>query len=145
MGSVPGWGRSPGEGHGHPLRYSYPENPKDRGAWWATVHRVAKSRTRLKRVNMRVHRSCIQKAHSLQVDILTEYQREHTCVNITQNNKQKAMSPQPLSCFLSTFLALTFPDITILLKFNITDWFWLNINLGKWWWNEYIHWFGGYV
>ena len=37
-GSIPGWGRSPGEGHGNPLQYSYLENPMDRGAWWATVH-----------------------------------------------------------------------------------------------------------
>ena len=40
---IPGMGRSPGEGNGHPLQYSYLENPMDRGAWWATVHGVAKS------------------------------------------------------------------------------------------------------
>ena len=45
MGSVPGSGRSPKGGHGNPLQYSYPENPIDRGAWWATIHRVAKSQT----------------------------------------------------------------------------------------------------
>ena len=39
-GSIPGWGRSPGGGHGNPLRYSCLENPMDRGAWWAMVHRV---------------------------------------------------------------------------------------------------------
>ena len=38
----------PGEGHGYPLQYSYLENLMDRGAWWATVERVAKSQTRLK-------------------------------------------------------------------------------------------------
>ena len=38
---------SPGEGNGNPLQYSCLENPMDRGAWWATVHRVAKSRTQL--------------------------------------------------------------------------------------------------
>ena len=46
-GSIPGSGRSPGEGNGNPLQYSCLENPMDGGAWWATVHRVAKSRTRL--------------------------------------------------------------------------------------------------
>ena len=46
-GSIPGWGRSPGEGNGTPLQYSCLENPRDGGAWWATVHGVAKSRTRL--------------------------------------------------------------------------------------------------
>jgi len=45
--SIPGSGRSPGEGHGNPLQYSCLENPMDRGAWWATVHGVTKSWTRL--------------------------------------------------------------------------------------------------
>ena len=47
LGSIPGLGRSPGEGNGNPFQYSCLENPMDRGAWWATVHGVAKSRTRL--------------------------------------------------------------------------------------------------
>ena len=38
-------GRSTGEGNGNPLQYSYLESPMDRGAWWATVHRAAKSQT----------------------------------------------------------------------------------------------------
>ena len=42
-GSVPGLGRSPGEGHGSPLQYSCPENPTDRGALWATVCGIAES------------------------------------------------------------------------------------------------------
>ena len=46
-GSIPGLGRSSGEGNGTPLQYSCLENPMDGGAWWATVHGVAKSRTRL--------------------------------------------------------------------------------------------------
>ena len=45
MGSIPGSGRSPGGGHGNPLQYSCLKNPMDRGAWWATVHGVAKSGT----------------------------------------------------------------------------------------------------
>ena len=47
LGSVPGSGRSSVEGNGNPLQYSCLENPMDRGAWWATVHGVAKSRTQL--------------------------------------------------------------------------------------------------
>ena len=43
--SITGSGRSPGGGHNNPLQYSCLENPMDRGAWQATVHRVAKSRT----------------------------------------------------------------------------------------------------
>ena len=55
LGLIPGLGRSPGGGHGNPLQHSCLENPMDRGAWQATVHRVARSRTRLKRLSTRVH------------------------------------------------------------------------------------------
>ena len=41
-GSIPGLGRSPGEGNGNPLQYSFLENPMNRRGWWATVHGVAK-------------------------------------------------------------------------------------------------------
>ena len=44
-GSIPGLGRSPREGKGNPLQYSCLENPRDRGAWWAVVHGVAKGPT----------------------------------------------------------------------------------------------------
>ena len=47
LGSIPGSGRSPGEGNGNPLQYSCLENPMEGGAWWAAVHEVTKSRTRL--------------------------------------------------------------------------------------------------
>ena len=47
LGSVPESGRSPGAGNGNPLQYSRLENPRDRGAWLATVHGVAKSQPRL--------------------------------------------------------------------------------------------------
>ena len=46
-GSVPGLGRSPGEGHGNPLQHFCLGNPMDRRAWWAAVHGAAKSRTQL--------------------------------------------------------------------------------------------------
>ena len=46
--SIPGLERSPGGGHGNLLQYSCLENPKNRGAWWDTVHGVAKSQTQLK-------------------------------------------------------------------------------------------------
>jgi len=45
VGSIPGLRRSPGEGNGNPLQYSFLENSMDRGAWQGTVHGVAKSRT----------------------------------------------------------------------------------------------------
>ena len=46
-GWIPRLGRSPQDGNGNPLQYSCLENPMARGVWWATVHGVAKSRTRL--------------------------------------------------------------------------------------------------
>ena len=49
LGRTPGSGRSPGEGNGNSLQYSRLENNKDRGGWWATVHGVAKSWTRLRK------------------------------------------------------------------------------------------------
>ena len=47
LGSISGVGRSPGEENGNPIQYSCLENSVDRGAWWATVHWVAKSQTQL--------------------------------------------------------------------------------------------------
>ena len=47
VGSIPGSGRSPGEGDGNPLQFSCLGNLRDKGAWWATVHKIAKSRTQL--------------------------------------------------------------------------------------------------
>ena len=47
LGSIPGSGRSPGEGNGKPLQYSCLENPMDKGAWWITVHGVTKSQKQL--------------------------------------------------------------------------------------------------
>ena len=55
VGSIPGLGRSPGEGHCSPLQYSCLQSPMDRGAWWATVHRVTKSWTRLKQLSTHAH------------------------------------------------------------------------------------------
>ena len=50
-GSIPGSGRSPGVGNGNPLQYTCVENSMDRGAWWAAVHGITKSWTRLKRLS----------------------------------------------------------------------------------------------
>ena len=55
LGSIPGSGRSPGEGNGNPLQYSCLENPMNGGAWWATVHRVEKSQTRLSDFTHSIH------------------------------------------------------------------------------------------
>ena len=55
LGLIPRSGRSPGEGHGNPLQYSCLENSMERGAWWATVHGVAKTQTRLSDSHTHTH------------------------------------------------------------------------------------------
>ena len=55
QGSIPGLGRSPGEGNGNSLQYSCLENPMDKGAWQATVHRVTKSQTPLSNQHFHFH------------------------------------------------------------------------------------------
>ena len=64
MDSIPGPGRSPGGGHDNPLQYFCLENPLDRGAWWATVHRVAKSWTQLKPLSACVHARARTRTHT---------------------------------------------------------------------------------
>ena len=81
LGSIPGSGRSPGEGNGNPLQYSCLENPVDRGAWWATVHRVAKSRTQLSdfthnAVTHKQHSRCFPKMVLAWMDLETVIQSE---------------------------------------------------------------------
>ena len=53
VGSIPGLGRSPGEGNGNPLQYSCLGNPMDRGLWWAAVHGVAKESETTEQQQMR--------------------------------------------------------------------------------------------
>ena len=60
-GSVPGWGSSPGERNGTPLQYSCLENPMDGRAWWAAVHGVAKSWTRLSNFPFTFHFHALEK------------------------------------------------------------------------------------
>ena len=55
LGSISGWGRSPGGGHGNPLQYSWLENPMGRRAWWATAQGVTKTQTQLKWLTMQAY------------------------------------------------------------------------------------------
>ena len=61
LSSIPGSGRSPEEETGYPLQYSCLENPMDGGAWWATVHSVAKSRTQLSDFTFPFHFHALEK------------------------------------------------------------------------------------
>ena len=100
MGSIPGSRRSPGGWHGNPLQNSSLENPMDRGAWWATVHRVAQSRTQLKWLSMH---SCVYHVHIyLYIYIHFHFQKSRKCVSTIKLKRyiwlpyKKAMSWQLL-------------------------------------------------
>ena len=78
-GSIPRSDRSPKGGKGNPLQYSCLENPMDRGAWPAMLHRVIKSWTRLKRLSMHAQlRTQIQKNLKKKKMILEKYQPSRT-------------------------------------------------------------------
>ena len=64
VGSIPGSGRPPGGGHGNPLQNSCLGNPMDRGAWQSMVHRISKSRTRLKWLSTHTHTHTFQSRSS---------------------------------------------------------------------------------
>ena len=61
LGSISGLGRSPQEGNSNPLQYSCLENPMDGGAWWAVVHGVPKSWTRLRNFTFTFHFHALEK------------------------------------------------------------------------------------
>ena len=69
-GSIPGSGRPPGGGHGNPFQYSCLENPMDRGAWWAAVHEVAGSWTRLSNFTFTFHFHALKKEMATHSSIL---------------------------------------------------------------------------
>ena len=69
-GSIPELGRSPGDGNGNPLQYSCLENPVEGGAWWATVHGVTKSRTRLSDFTFTFHFHALEKEMATHSSVL---------------------------------------------------------------------------
>ena len=70
LGSIPGSGRSPGEGNGNPLQYSCLENPMHGGAWQATVHRVSKSPTGLSDFTFTFHFHALEKEMATHSSVL---------------------------------------------------------------------------
>ena len=70
QGSIPGSGRSSGEGNGNPLQYSCLENPIDGGAWEAAVHGVAKSRTQLSDFTFTFHFHALEKEMATHSSVL---------------------------------------------------------------------------
>ena len=116
MGSIPGSGRSPGEGNGNRLQYSCLENPMERGAWRAIIHRVAKSQTRLKRFCRQTPYSILficesadptkghSKGYTLQLG--SKFYRQHGermvcgCVNVCSVAQLCATLCHPMHCNL---------------------------------------------
>ena len=106
-GSIPGLGKCPGGGHGNALQHSCRENPVDRGAWQVTVHRIAKSRTRLKQLSKHAH--ALNTSLSLSPHFLDLYNRVGTTfqsvIMITQDfvHTGKAIIPvwSPPSLYFS--------------------------------------------
>ena len=90
LGSIPELGRSLGGGHGNPLQYSCLENPMDRAAWQATVHSIAKSRTRLKRLSVHIHEGRSRDAGNLTALVLGRQKWEiRVCQGLTVQIKAK--------------------------------------------------------
>ena len=83
-GSIPGLGRAPGGMHGNPLQYSCLENPMNREAWWATVHRVAKSWARLKQLGTQ---ACIIRWIRTYVKKAMERVKMKNCLNFLRLRK----------------------------------------------------------
>ena len=90
-GSIPGSGRSPGGGHGNPLQYSFLENPKDGGAWQATVCSVTKSWTRLKRLSTQAHVCHCRYMYHIYV-IHSSNDRQLGCLHISPMVNNAAMN-----------------------------------------------------
>ena len=100
----PGLGRSPGEENGNPLQYSCLANPMGRGAWWAMVHRVAKSQTQLKQLSTHAHSSLTNNT-----EIVSREQQRDTVIQIQEFIPLKPAS-QP-SCHITLSRALQSVDL----------------------------------
>ena len=87
LGSIPGLLRSPGGGHGNPLQDSCLENPMDRGAWQAQVHRVTKSWVQLKQLSMHTHKKPKWKQTNLYFHLSPHHLSGSTFTPITQQSQ----------------------------------------------------------
>ena len=102
--SVPGSGRSPGEGDGNPVQYSCQDNPMDRGAWLATVHWVWRVRQDWARARAHTHTLSLQEAERMWV------QRETVCFQCFRQLGRKVILPKREACVSAA--CLTFPLMT---------------------------------
>ena len=93
LGSIPGSGRSPGKGNGNPLQYSCLENSVDGGAWQATVHGVAKNRTRLSDFTFtETHTTesfcCTAEINTLEINYTLNLKMTHIYLSMKQKHSQ---------------------------------------------------------
>ena len=97
VGLIPGLGRSPGGGHGNPLQCPCLENPMDRGAWRATVHRVVKSQTEMTYLAHTEDLHVLQAAQSLN-SIFAQVLFLRTCSQLCQGqlSQESAVSSRRL-------------------------------------------------
>ena len=106
-GSIPALGRCPGGGNSNPLQYSCLENPKDKGAWWATVHGVEKSQTQLTTHTHTSHRqrsltcfrplfaalgSCVHMRSSQEASLFSQCPTQYSFQNWTSGPKRDSRS-----------------------------------------------------
>ena len=105
MGSIPGSGRSPGEGNGNPLQYSCLRNPMDRRTWQATVHGVAKNQTRPKLL------SPAQVIHNTTSDPIS-------LLSVAQYSPCMYVLPLPHACFIEQPVKIMCPQPYLTLSFS---------------------------
>ena len=111
MGCIPGVGRSPGEGNGNPLQYSYLENSMDRGAWWLTVHGVTKSWPRLSTFSyMCVTLNVGTSRHGMVAEVLGALKPHpaspSSAIALKNHRACRACAPPPQLCRLELCLLL---------------------------------------
>ena len=122
LGSIPGSGRSPGEGNGNPLQYSCLENPMDGGAWWATVHGLAKSRiqretslSHASKVMLKILQARLQQYVDRELpDIQARFRkgrgtRDQICQHPLDHRKTKSSRKTSTSAWLTMPKPLTIP------------------------------------
>ena len=113
VNSIPGLGRSPGEGNGNPLQYSCLENPMDRGAWWATVQGSQRVRHDL---------ATKQQQHVCIYMYINIYMHTYICIHqVTNPLGYKVLLRQLVKCFLNPVDTLTHAPSSTVVSYKIQN------------------------
>ena len=105
---IPGSGRSPGEGNGNPIQYSCLGNPMDRGAWWATIHEVAKSQI-----------------------WLSDWAHVFVCAHTHTHTPVQPLSPESCLFVMTQSFSVLSPDSSEKWRWRITLWRTITVKWGK--------------